>query len=61
MWIWTVSTADPHAMDPVLSMSDGLKAGEIVSIGEEGASTDPSVEVDGTTRSLQHITWSARL
>ena len=56
-----VSTADPHAMDPVLSMSDGLKAGEIVSTDEEGASTDPSVELDGTTRSPQLITWSARL
>jgi hypothetical protein len=57
-----VTTADPHAMDPVLSMSDGLEVGEIVtSADERRPSTDSSVELDGTTHTPELITWSARL
>jgi hypothetical protein len=47
-----VTAADPDAMGPVLSLSAGLEVGEIVtSIDEGGASTDPSVELEGTTTS----------
>ena len=58
-----VTAADPDAMDPVLSMSDGLEVGEIVTSNRtrRGASTDPSVELEGTTTTPEFVTWSARL